>query len=59
MQGAIITSLRNVFKEFRRDKEKKRSPGTKSTYVEKPRFPGANVPLTKPVIPVGQYSYIH
>ena len=54
----MIVSLKNAFKEFRRDKTKKRG-GVTPTRVSKPtklRSPGQNVTLQLPIVPSG---YVH
>ena len=59
-QGAIIGSLKNSYKEFRRDKSKKRSKvfSPKST-SEKACPPGKTVSLSPPDIPAGTvYMYM-
>lgn len=55
----MIVSLKNSFKEFRRDKNKKRGEGVTPTRVSKPtklRSPGQNVILQLPKVPSG---YVH
>ena len=54
-QGVIITSLKNAFKEFRRDKDKKRAKNKVPHTAAKPKPPGRATKFLEPVIPSGMY----
>ena len=60
MQGAIVVSLKNAFREFRRDKAKKHNTSgchRTEACTEKPELPGARgvVLLSAPTVPSGMY----
>lgn len=51
-------SLKNVFKEFRRDKSKKRLKASTIKATEKPRTPGRDIQLSVPTTPIGMFDVV-
>ena len=51
-----MTSLKNAFKEFRRDKDKKRKSSSSSQpRTEKKRLPGSTIFLSPPIVQSGLF----